>query len=45
MVVGVARKVVAPVDDQHFAPGAGQPFGDDRAGKSGSYDEYVHAHS
>jgi hypothetical protein len=45
VVVSVAREVIAPVDDQHLAAGAGQPFGDDRAGKSGSDDEYVHIHS
>jgi hypothetical protein len=45
VVESVAREVIAPVDDQHLAAGTGQPFGNDRSGKTGSDDEYVHFHS
>jgi hypothetical protein len=44
VVVGVAGKVVAAVNDQHFAASAGQPFGDNRAGKTGSYDQGINSH-
>jgi hypothetical protein len=44
VVIGVAGEMIAAVDTQYLAASAGQPLGNDRAGKTGSHDQGIDIH-
>jgi hypothetical protein len=44
VVIGVAGEMIAAVDNQYLAASAGQPLGNDRAGKTGSHDQGIDIH-